>query len=140
MPENNPLYAHIIGKLGDPDQGKSPTEQKIEVFNFEALKGTIAHDERFRGAVQILQNFKTKNPEAFDELQTSMTQARDDKHKRLGISDMSSGEILDSVFDDVNQMTTGERQAALAKIARTKKNVGDGIDELGSTKVREGNS
>lgn len=134
MSQDNPIHKKIIDQFGDPDAGKSDTEQKIKVFNFEALKGTIANDEQFRIAVAGLQKFNQENPGAFDELQASMEQARDDKHERLGITGMSSGEILDSVFDDVNKLPPEERQAALDKIARVKKNVGDEIDYLGKGK------
>ncbi len=138
MTSDNPLYDSIMAALGDTGQDRSDTEQRTGVFNFEALKGTIANDEQFRIAVKGLQKFQRENPEAFAELEESMQQARDAKHDRLGIAGMPPTKILDTVLDDINNLPPHKRAVAFAKIARVRKNLSEGIDELGEGREQGG--
>jgi len=130
MSQDNPIYKKIIAALGNPDEGLSETEQKVRVFNFETSKGTIESEELFRGAVADLKRFKEKNPLALDQIQAALEQAVDDKHKNLGIAGASPAQILDSIFDDVNQLSPQERKAVLDQIVRIKKNFSEGIADL----------
>jgi hypothetical protein len=95
-------------------------EDKIQTFNFEALKGTIAHDPVFRGAVETFKKLAAQNPQTFDALLGLVNIQANEKREQLGIKDMTSEQILDSIFSDIEELPASEQRQYLDQIARAR--------------------
>lgn len=92
-------------------------EEKIKVYNFEALKGSIEVHPVFRGAVKTFKKLATTNPETFKELNTTYQEQEEDKREEIGVLNMTPEQLLDSIIQDINNLPREKRKKYLDQLA-----------------------
>lgn len=92
-------------------------EEKIKVYNFEALKGSIVVHPVFRGAVSTFKKLASTNPRTFKELNETYQTETEDKLEDIGILDMTPEQLLDSIIQDINNLPREKRKKYLDQLS-----------------------
>lgn len=101
-----------------PDESnEKELREKIKVYNFEALKGSIEVHPVFRGAVKTFRKLATTNPQTFAELNETYQEEIEDKHEDLGVLNMTPEQLLDSIVQDINNLPREKRKKYLDELA-----------------------
>ncbi len=95
-------------------------EEKIKIYNFEALKGSIDTHPVFRGAVKTFKKLASSAPKTFNALNETYQEQEGDKREDLGILSMTPEQLLDSIIQDINKLPREKRKKYLDDLASIK--------------------
>jgi hypothetical protein len=92
-------------------------DEKIKVYNFEALKGSIVAHPVFKGAVSTFKKFASSQPKTFSAISDTFQEQAEMKREEMGILDMTPEELLDSILEDIDRLPPEKRQKYLDSLA-----------------------
>lgn len=95
-------------------------DEKIKVYNFEALKGSIVAHPVFKGAVGTFRKFARSQPQTFEAIADTFQEQAEMKREEIGILEMTPEELLDSILEDINKLPPEKRQKYLDDLASVK--------------------
>ncbi len=99
------------------ESNEKDLEEKMKVYNFEALKGSIEVHPVFRGAVKTFRKLASTNPKTFKELNETYQEQADEKREDLGVLNMTPEQLLDSIIQDINRLPREKRKKYLDELA-----------------------